>query len=74
LSFECDAIQPQRTMIIEPTLYVTPRKKCSLEFNARVYSDSFPEPVLLSAQATFQVTKKKAPIGDVIPDWQKLAE
>jgi hypothetical protein len=50
-AFEWDALQPQRIRFIRPYLFVVTEEDASVQFTARVFADSFPEPVVFELAA-----------------------
>ncbi len=72
LSIEWDAIQPQRTRLIKPVLYLYAPESTRCSFSARVFADSFPEPLSLSASVSIAVNRKEMELADVLPEWEKL--
>lgn len=53
--FEWDALQPQRFRVIQPIVFLHVPGDCKAKINAKVYADSFPEPVVLDAEIAFTV-------------------
>jgi hypothetical protein len=47
--FEWDALQPQRVRLIKPQLFIQPVGDTQIDFRARIFADSFPEPVFLQS-------------------------
>lgn len=72
VSIEWDAIQPQRTRLIKPILYVYSRETAEIELTARVFADSLPEAIVLSAKMNIQVNYKDVDLEDIAPEWRKL--
>jgi len=73
LSFEWDALQPQRTRTL-PLLYILIKSDARVEFKATVFADSFPEPVVLSAELTLNSRVMKVPLSQLVPDVDSLKE
>jgi hypothetical protein len=72
LSIEWDAIQPQRTRLIKPILYVYTRETAEVNFTAKIFADSLPEPVVLTAKANIQVNRPDVNLIDIAPQWKEL--
>jgi hypothetical protein len=74
VSFEWEAIQPQRTRIIKPALFIYSPESAHLTIQAKVYADSFPEPVALSAKVNIEARQTHIMLADLLPNWQKIIE
>lgn len=74
LSFEWEAIQPQRIRLIKPVLYVYAPESATLSIKATIYADSFPEPFIFEGNLKIEVRQKDIPLQKLIPDWKKLLE
>lgn len=74
LSFEWEALQPQRTRLVKPVLYVYCPESATLSLSAKVFADSFPEPFLLEAEVRIEVKQKDMALNDVLPKWKELIE
>ena len=70
LAFEWDALQPRRTRLIVPLIYVYCPESAVLTFEARVFADSFPEPISVQAQAEIVVTKTLWELDELVPKWR----
>jgi hypothetical protein len=71
LSFEWDALQPQRTRTL-PLLFVLVKSDAHVEFRATVFADNFPEPIILAADLTLNSRVKKTPLAQLVPDLDSL--
>jgi len=74
LSVEWDALQPQRTRIIKPILYVSTKNASALQIRARVFADTFPEPLLLMANLNLTVRSQTVELSEFMPEWKKVCE
>ena len=74
LSFEWEALQPQRSRLVKPVLYVYSPESITLSLSARVFADSFPEPLLLEAEVKIEVKQKNMTLNDILPKWKELIE
>lgn len=74
LSFEWEALQPQRIRLIKPVLYVYAPESSNLSIRANIYADSFAEPFVLEADAIIKVNQKEIPLQKLLPGWEKLFE
>lgn len=72
LSFEWEALQPQRTRVIKPVLYVDAQESTKLIISARVYADSFPEPFSFRVDAEVGVRHGAVSIDELVPNWKEL--
>jgi hypothetical protein len=70
LCVACDAVQPQRTRVIRPVLYVSAPKSSEISIQARVFADTSPGPFTLTAKLSIAVTEKEAKLQDVLPSWR----
>jgi hypothetical protein len=72
LSFEWEALQPQRARLVEPTLYVSVAESTKLDIEAKIFADSFSEPLVLKAEAFIDVKERRVALEELIPEWEKL--
>jgi hypothetical protein len=72
LSFEWEALQPQRIRLIRPALYVYSPESANISVRAKVFADSFPEPLVLEANVRVEVNQSFTDLADLLPDWEKL--
>lgn len=73
-SFEWDALQPHRIRIIEPFTYLLPSDACKAEFRAKVYADSFANPIELHAEIAVSVQPKLLKSDEVVAKAKELWE
>jgi hypothetical protein len=74
LSFEWEALQPQRMRLVKPVLYVYSPESAMLSFNAKVFADSFPEPFALEAKVSIEAKQSPIDLINLLPDWRKLLD
>jgi hypothetical protein len=74
LTFEWDALQPQRQRLIKPVLHVYSPKTAQLTIKAKVFADTFPEPFLLEAHLSIEAEPVISDLEMVLPDWKQLIE
>jgi hypothetical protein len=74
LSFEWEALQPQRTRLIKPILYAFSPESATLSIKAKVFADTFPEPFILQSQMNLEVKRVSARLDDVLPKWEEILE
>lgn len=74
LSFEWDALQPQRVRLIRPILYVFSPQTTSLSIKTKIFADSFPQPLVLEANMAISTTRRAGSLTALLPDWKKLIE
>jgi len=65
-SFEWDALQPQRTRTVRPELVIRSLENARIEFQARVFADSFPEPFEITTDLEIIVDRKTATVADLV--------
>jgi hypothetical protein len=73
-SFEWDALQPHRSRVVQPFIYLLPLGACKAEFRAKVYADSFPNPIMLHAELTVVAQSKLLKTDVVIAEAKELLE
>ncbi|MFC1766644.1 hypothetical protein ACFL6U_31775 [Planctomycetota bacterium] len=71
-SFEWGALQPQRTRLITPNIFIHATENTVVNVRARVYADSFAQPILLEAELTIDVVPQDVSIDELIPNLDKL--
>lgn len=71
LSFEWDALQAQRLRLVKPPLFVYSPKSASLGVQAKIYSDAFPEPLILSAAMRIKPEAEQISLPMLMPKWEK---
>ena len=69
LAFDWDAIQPQRTRAIKPNLYYSAEKTSTLSAAAKVFADSFPEPLIVEIEMRVEVKEREFSLEEIFPDW-----
>lgn len=74
LTIEWESLQPQRTRLVRPVLYIYSKESVTLSLSAKVFADSFPEPFLLEAEVKIEVKQQDMALNDVLPKWKKLIE
>jgi hypothetical protein len=72
LSFEWEALQPQRIRLIKPVLYVYSPESAKLSIKAKVFADSIPEPLVLEANVSIEANQSFTELTELLPDWKKL--
>lgn len=72
LVFEWDAIQPQRLRLIKPFLFLYCPRPAEVTLKARVYRESFPQPLNLTATLNVDVKKVAVDLKGVVPDWEVI--
>jgi hypothetical protein len=74
VSFEWEALQPQRTRLIKPVLYIFTPESAKVTISAKVFADTFPEPFVLEASVSLDVQQTTAKLDDLLPNWNDLLE
>jgi len=74
LAFEWEALQSQRRRVINPVLYVKARRSTEFSLAAKVFSDTHPEPFILHATLSLQVTEVDVELGHLLPNWATILE
>ncbi|MDR3571305.1 MAG: hypothetical protein P4L81_03855 [Candidatus Pacebacteria bacterium] len=69
---EWDAIQPQRTRLIKPIIHAVCPESAKIEISAKVYSESFSEALILTAEVEVKVENISVELGELLPDWRKI--
>jgi len=73
-SFEWEAIQPQRVRHIEPFTFLQVADVCQAEFSAKVYADSFVNPIVLRAQLSVSIEPKLIQADAIVAKAKELME
>lgn len=71
-SFEWEALQPKRVRLIKPMLHLYAPQSAVLSVSAKVFADTFPEPLALDASITLEVSQRSIKLNDLLPNWEKL--
>jgi len=71
-SFEWGAIQPRRVKMIEPIITVRAEENSVIAITARLFADSFPQPIDLKATLNIEVTRKDLPLEVLLPQIERL--
>lgn len=74
LIFDWDAIQPQRTRAIKQNLYYYPNKTSTLSATAKVFADSFAEPLIFDVEMVVEIKEKQVALDDYFPEWVEEVE
>jgi len=73
-SFEWDALQPQRVRLVRPFTYLLVSAACKAKFSAKVYADSFANPIVLHAEIAVDVQPRLIQTDAVVAKAKKLLE
>ncbi len=65
LTFEWPALQPNRKRLVSPALFVKAGANGNVTFNAKVYADSLPEPVVLEAKLDVVTRQRQVEAKDL---------
>jgi nucleoside 2-deoxyribosyltransferase len=68
MTCEWDALQPTRKRFLKPRIFVTAPAGGQVLFEARVYADSFVEPLVLTATLKLVIDKKQLDFSSIISD------
>lgn len=74
LSFEWEALQPQRARLIKPVLYIHSPSTAKVSVRAKVFADSFPAPLIVSAELEITVQRSPVKLSEFLPDYEKILE
>jgi len=74
LSFEWDAIQPQRLRPITPILYTQTNYSAELLITAKVFSDTLPGPFEINATVRIEPKARLVRLEALFPDWERLID
>jgi hypothetical protein len=66
LSFEWEALQPQRIRLIKPVLYVYSPESAKLSIKAKVFADSIPEPLVLEANVSIEANQSFTELTELL--------
>jgi hypothetical protein len=69
---EWDALQPRRTRIIKPLLFVSAGADSELDIQVKIYADSFPEPLILKIRLELTVQPTPIPLDQLLPGLAKI--
>jgi hypothetical protein len=69
LAFEWEALQPQRLRLIKPFLFAYCPQSAAISIEAKVFSDSFAEPLKLRATLDVEAKQNAVVLARLIPDW-----
>lgn len=72
LTFDWEALQPQRTRLIKPILYYLTEESAKLLIEAKIFADSFPEPIVLQAKLEVRINEKSSKLSELLPNWEEL--
>jgi hypothetical protein len=72
LAFEWDALQPQRIRRVKPQILVRAKKDSRVEFSAKIFADSFAEPVILSSILEITVKPKPVALAELVQNLDAL--
>lgn len=70
--FAWQALQPKRARIIRPIMMVWPSADCVAEFRAKVFADSFVNPIELTAQLSVAANRRPVSLDDLVAKAQEL--
>lgn len=73
-SFDWDALQPQRTRSMQSKLLVKTRTSSLVSIEARVYADSFPEPLVLKSEIQLEVREFSTTLSKLGIDMDSIRE
>jgi hypothetical protein len=71
-SFEWGALQPQRVRFVQPQLLVSTERDAAVEFTAKVFADSFPQPVILNATLEVNVQRTEVSVKQLLKNLEDL--
>lgn len=66
VTFEWPALQPNRTRLIKPALFISAERSGSVNFVAKVYADSLPEPANFAAEIEVTVHQESLHAVDLL--------
>lgn len=72
LSFEWDALQPQRSRFIQPRQFIRASGDVAVNLIANVFADSFPQPVSLNATLRITTEEQLVTTRELLPDLDVL--
>lgn len=72
LSFEWRALQPQLMRFMQPPIFITAQEPSEIKFTAKIFADSFPQPLNLDARIELKVEKYDLKLEQFIPNIDSL--
>jgi hypothetical protein len=72
LSFEWDALQPQRVRLVKPVLYLYSPEPARMSIKVKIFAESFPGPVSLEANVILEPTQVSVALADLLPNWKEI--
>ena len=72
LSFEWRALQPHLTRFMQPPIFITAQESSKIKFTAKIFADSFPQPLNLDARIEIKVEEYNLKLEDFIPNIDSL--
>jgi hypothetical protein len=68
ISSELDGLQPQRTKLIQPIIYASCFHNTTIHITAKIFADSFAEPISLETEANVEVERREVSFAELISD------
>ena len=65
ISSELEALQPQRMKIIRPVIYASCFHDTNIHITAKIFADSFAEPISVEAEASIEVSRREVRFAEL---------
>jgi hypothetical protein len=72
VSWEWDAIQPQRVLLIKPILWIYSPEPSQIGIKAKIFADTFAEPLALDVNWEMGPNQIDKTLRELLPDWERL--
>ena len=74
IPIEWDGLQPQRTKLIQPVIYASCFENTTISISAKIFADSFAEPISVEAEAIIEVDRREVTFAELIADWRSIPD
>jgi hypothetical protein len=66
ISSELEGLQPQRAKLIRPVIYASCFQDTTIHMTAKIFADSFAEPISIEAEASIEVNRREVKFAELI--------
>jgi hypothetical protein len=74
IPFELEGLQPQRAKLIQPVVYASCFHNTVMRISAKIFADSFAEPISVEAVANIEVERREVTVADLLSDWRSMSD
>jgi hypothetical protein len=74
ISCELERLQPQRTKIIHPVIHASCFHDTTIQITAKIFADSFAEPISLEAHASIEVDRRQVRFAELLSDRRSIPD